>query len=286
MNALRYVWILLLALPFTSLANAQVFYNNSGNQAFAATAGSTGDEIADDTPFTGTQHVASFSFAYMNTNAGNISATVRFYDVNPTTGLPGALVATIPVNNLIPGQIQIMTVNLPASQQFDWTASPGIYGLQNVSGGFVSFQFTGGAFFSEGWYTAGGPSLDGYYDVTTSQKLNFNQDINASFYLLVSSKAIAPAISNLIVTPNTVKGGQTATATVSITVPAGKNGVLVTLHSSSAAVAQIPATVLIPAGKTSATVTITTKPVKSEKVLVMSAKVQQAMVIANLFVTP
>ncbi len=285
MKAFRYLWILLLALPFSSIANAQVFYNNSGTQAFAAAAGDTGDEIADDTPFTGTQHVASFSFKYFNSNSRNISATVRFYEVNPVTGLPGTLVATIPVNNLIPGSIQFATVNLPPSQQFDWTATPGIYGQQNVSGGFVSFQLTGTSS-AEGWYAAGGPSLDGYYDVTTGQKLNFNQDINASFYLLVSSRPIAPAISNIIVTPSTVKGGQTATATVSITVPAGKNGVLVTLHSSSPAVAQISATVLIPAGATSALVTITTKPVKSEKVLVISAKVQQAMVITNLFVTP
>jgi hypothetical protein len=284
MRALRFFGAFLLALTLSSLASAQIFYNNTGRQAFTASASSL-DEVADDTPFTGTQHVASFTFEYFNTNAGPISATVRFYEVNPATGLPGTLVSTIPVTNLIPGQFQFATINLPPARQFDWTATPGIYGLENVSGGFVSIQFTGD-FFQQGWLTAGGPSLDDFYDVTTGQIQNFSQDINASLYLIVSSKPMAPALSSLTVNPVTVKGGQTSVATVSITAPAPKGGVLVTLHSSGPAVAQIPASVLIPAGAVSASVTIKTRPVTTEKVLVISAQVQKAMIITNLFVTP
>jgi hypothetical protein len=284
MKAFRYFSALLLAFAFTSLASAQTFYNNTGRQAFTANSGST-DEVADDTPFTGTQHVASFTFAYMNSNSAPVNATVRFYEVNSTTGFLGPLVATIPVENLIPGSTQFSTVNLPPSQQFDWTATPGIYHLQNVSGGFVSIQFTG-AEFQQGWYTAGGPSLDGFYDVTLNQFENFNQDINASFYLQISSTIIAPTLSNILINPVTVKGGQRSIATVSITAPAPVGGTLVKLHSSKARVARIPASVLIPAGATSATVVITTIPVKTENTLVISATLNRAMEITNLFVTP
>jgi len=284
MKAFRFLGAFLLALTLSSLASAQIFYNNSSRQAFTASSGAV-DEYADDTPFTGTQHVASFTFEYFNSSTGPVNATVRFYEVNPVTGLPGTLVSTIPVNNLIPGQFQFATVNLPLAQQFDWTATPGIYGLDNVSGGFVSIQFAG-ELFQQGWATAGGPSLDDFYDVTTGQIQNFSQDINASMFLIISSKPMAPALSSLTVNPVTVKGGQTSVATVAITAPAPKGGVLVTLHSSGPAVGQIPPSVLIPAGALSASVTIKTRPVTTEKVLVISAQVQKAMIITNLFVTP
>jgi hypothetical protein len=284
MKASRYFAALILAFALTSLANAQTFYNNTGRQAFTASSGNM-DEIADDTPFTGTQHVASFTFAYMNVNPGPVNATVRFYEVNPVTGLLGPLVATIPVENLLPGTGQFATINLTPAQQFDWKATPGIYHLQNVSGGFVSIQFTG-ALFQQGWYTAGGPSLDDFYDVTINQVENFSQDINASYYLQISSITMAPVLSNILINPSTVKGGQSATATVSITSPAPPGGLLLKLHSNKPRIAQIPATVLIPAGATSASVVITTIPVKRENVLVMSVKLNKAMEITNLFVTP
>jgi hypothetical protein len=102
MKAFRFLGTFLLALTLTSLASAQIFYNNSGRQAFTGSTGSI-DEYADDTPFTGTQHVASFTFEYFNSNPGPVHATVRFYEVNPATGLPGTLVSTIPVDNLVSG---------------------------------------------------------------------------------------------------------------------------------------------------------------------------------------
>jgi hypothetical protein len=162
MTKFGYLAALLLALTLTSSAHAQLFYNNTLYPGITA-AFATTDEMADDTPFTGTQHVGAFTFQYMNLTSGPISATVRFYGVNATTGGVGTLVATIPVANLAPATQQVTTVSLDPSQQFDWTAEPGIFGQQSVTGGFVSIQFAGS---QSGWYEAAGASAN---DFTISQ---------------------------------------------------------------------------------------------------------------------
>jgi hypothetical protein len=64
------------------------------------------DETAENVPFSGTQHVASFTSEYTNLNASPINATAPFYDVPPATGLAGSFLATIPLNNLPVGQFQ------------------------------------------------------------------------------------------------------------------------------------------------------------------------------------
>src|SRR5690242_7977452 len=154
MKKLGFVAALFFVMTFARQSHAQLFYNNTGFPGVDA-AFSTADEIADDTPFTGTQHVAAFTFKYTNTTSGPVSATVRFYGVDAVSGGVGALVATIPVDNLASGTSLLKTVSLDASLQFDWTAQPGIYKLSSVSGGFVSFQFSAP---QTGWYEAAGTS--------------------------------------------------------------------------------------------------------------------------------
>jgi len=284
MNTFRHIAALLLASAFTLVAHAQMFYNNTGRQSTVAAFHSS-DELADDTPFTGTQHVASFTFEYENNNTFPVDATVRFYNLNTSTGGVGDLVATIPVANLAPGSFQFVTVNLPASQQFDWTAMPGIYGLSNVSGGFVSFQFTGPDF-EAGWYEAAGASLDGFYDVTTGQFMNFSQDINASFYLQISGAAEASTLSSLRLKTATITGGTTALARVTLTAPAPAGGLLVKLMSSKPSIALPPASVTIPEGITSATVQIRTRVVQSPTKVTISASQATVLKITTLTVTP
>jgi hypothetical protein len=68
--------------------------------------------------------------------------------------------------------------------QFDWVATPGMYGLQAPTGGFFSLQFDAP---NRGWYESEGPaSLDGFYDLTTGQFITFNQDSGASIFLQAS----------------------------------------------------------------------------------------------------
>jgi len=90
------------------------FYNITGPTPFPAAYAST-DEIADDTPFTGTQHVASFTFQYLNQTSGAVKAVVRFYTVDQIRDVLVPFVATVPVDNLAAGMHQFVTVNLDPS---------------------------------------------------------------------------------------------------------------------------------------------------------------------------
>ena len=283
MKTFRYLVVLFAGLAFVSGAHAQLFYDNSGLPRVVAAAQTT-DEIADDTPFTGTQHVASFTFRYLNPNSGPVDAVVRFYNVNQSTGFVGNLVSTISVPSLAPGS-QFVTVNLPTAQQFDWTATTGIYHLTNVTGGFVSVQFTSGTA-NSGWYEAGGASIDGFFDVTTGQFVTFQGDGTASFYLQISRTTQSSTLSSITVTPATVKGGTNSLAQITLTAPAPAGGLVVKLMSSKPRVATVPASVQIPAGAVSASVPIKTRHVRSSTILVVSASLNGTIRLSNLTVTP
>jgi hypothetical protein len=285
MKTLSYVAALLLAFTFSSVANGQTFYDNTGPAAFRG-AYLSADEIADDTPFSGTQHVASFTFAYTNNNSGPVNATVRFYAVNPNTGSVGSLVATVPVNNLAPApNTNIVTVNLDPSQQFDWIATPGIYRLQSVSGGFVSFQFSA-ADHTVGWQEASGASLDGFYDLTTGQFITFQGDTSASFYLQLSSSTVATTVTTVTLNPQTVKGGLSSKATITVTSPAPAGGLVVKLFSSKPGIAAVPASVKIPAGASSVTVPVKTRAVTKRNFATISATLNGVTKGADLFLNP
>lgn len=281
MKRLIYVSACFFMLALARPSHAQLFYNNTlfpgVNAAFAST-----DEIADDTPFTGTQHVASFTFNYMNLASTPVSATVRFYGVNATTGGVGALVATVQVDNLAPATAQLKTVTLDSSQQFDWTAQPGIYGQQSVTGGFVSFQFTSP---QSGWYEATGVSANGFYDLTTGQFITF-PDAEASFYLQMSGSTTPVTLTSFLVSPATVKGGGKAKARVTLSGPAPTGGLVVGVISSNSKVATLPATVTVPAGASSVTVTVTTKAVRTKTAVALTATLDGATQSAAMLVTP
>ena len=70
--------------------------------------------------------------------------------------------------------------------------------------------------------------------------------------------------------PASVNGGDSSQATVTLTGPAPKGGLVVTLSSSDPA-AQVPASVTVPAGSTSATFTVTTSAVTQQVVATITA---------------
>lgn len=261
-------------------SQAQNFYENTGPTPFNASFTSQ-DEIADDTPFTGTEHVASFSFQYTNQNAGPVNATVRFYTVDQNTGDPGALIASVPVSNLPAGVNQTAIVNLTPEQQFDWSATPGIYHLSNVSGGFVSLQFAAPEC---AWHEASGPSLDGFFDITTGQFMTFNGDTPASFYLTVASSETFPAIS-LKLTPTSVQGGQPSRGTITLSTPAA-TPTLVSLSTNAASIAMVPPSITIPPGTAAASFAVRTKPVTTTTQVLIAASSHGTTKTARLTVRP
>ena len=82
-------------------------------------------------------------------------------------------------------------------------------------------------------------------------------------YTKTATLAITPSVpSSVTMTPNAVVGGVSSTGRVTINGPAGPDGAVVTLVSSSPKVT-VPATVTVPAGATSATFTASTATVPS-----------------------
>lgn len=80
----------------------------------------------------------------------------------------------------------------------------------------------------------------------------------ANGYTKTATLAITPSIpSTVVMTPNVVVGGASSTGKVTLNGPAGPDGAVVTLVSSSPKVT-VPATVTVPAGATSANFTATT----------------------------
>lgn len=93
-----------------------------------------------------------------------------------------------------------------------------------------------------------------------------------------------PALSSLTVSPASVKGGVSATATVTLTAPAPTGGIVVSLASNGSA-ASVPSTVTVPAGQTSAGFTITTQRVKKTTTVTLTAAYNSVTRNASLSVT-
>jgi len=95
-----------------------------------------------------------------------------------------------------------------------------------------------------------------------------------------------PYASTLTISPSTVTGGGTATGSVTLDGPAGSNGMVVSLQSSTAR-AQVPPSVTVPAGATSVTFTITTTaPTASITVKIKAAATAGPSASATFTLTP
>jgi len=86
----------------------------------------------------------------------------------------------------------------------------------------------------------------------------------------VTLTVVAPAVSNVSVSPTSVLGGSTTTGTVTLTGPAPAGGRVVDLASNLSA-ATVPANVTVPAGATSATFAVTTTPLAYSATATLSA---------------
>jgi hypothetical protein len=87
----------------------------------------------------------------------------------------------------------------------------------------------------------------------------------------VNPPAPTATLTALGVNPASVTGGTSATGTVTLSAPAPAGGARVTLASSNAAVAAVPANVLVAAGATSKTFTVTTVRTRRNSTVTLSA---------------
>ena len=93
------------------------------------------------------------------------------------------------------------------------------------------------------------------------------------------------AIDSVTVSPSSLQGGATASATVTLSGPAPSGGAVVSLTSSDAAVA-VPSTVTVPQGASSAVVVISTSPVTTTTSSTISASYQGITRSTTITVTP
>lgn len=97
----------------------------------------------------------------------------------------------------------------------------------------------------------------------------------------ISANAVLPTPTSLTLGAGSVSGGSSIDATVTVSGPAG---VVVTLGSSDARVAKLPASVTIPAGSTSATFTVRTSRVKADTTVTLGASANGSIQSATLTV--
>jgi hypothetical protein len=95
----------------------------------------------------------------------------------------------------------------------------------------------------------------------------------------------AAALSAVALSPSSVQGGASSTATVTLTASAPAGGAVVSLTSSNTAAATIAASATVPAGATSATTSVATSAVSSNTTSVISATYNGLTRTASLTVT-
>jgi hypothetical protein len=133
--------------------------------------------------------------------------------------------------------------------------------------------------------------------ISGSFDTRWNNDVlNPAFALLSASDfevvqlgwnpvAAAPALSGLALSPASVAGGATASASVTLSAPAPSGGAQVTLASNQAA-ARVPSSVAVAAGATSATFAITTTAVAATTSASISATYAGVTKTASLTLQP
>jgi len=99
---------------------------------------------------------------------------------------------------------------------------------------------------------------------------------------LTVTSGLQGAISSLAISPATVKGGTTATGTVTMARPAGPSGVRVSLSSDTVIAASVDMFVTVPSGQTSATFSVRTSPVASQRIVTITAAAGDSSKAATL----
>ena len=82
---------------------------------------------------------------------------------------------------------------------------------------------------------------------------------------------VAPALATFSVAPSSVRGGASAVAIVTLSAPAAAGGTTVTLATSNAKVASMPATVVVPEGGSTVPVRVTTRATRQSAGVTLTA---------------
>ena len=284
--------VLVLGMSSFSAHAESVFYSNIFPAVFttAPVYSVVGlSEWSDDMPFSGSHLVSSFTFGYKT--PGPVQATLRFYGVEPTTGRPGALIAEI-IRDL-PGGANSPVIQLTQSEQFIFTAEPGLNLTENTGGWFsVSFIALDSTTYPASILIrhARGDSARGMYNITGDKFVaTFDPGglLPGSMYLqaktsnrsgstdnTVGSDVAVSELKEIQLMPSTVNAGAVANGTVLLDGPAPKEGVTIKLSSSRKKYAKVSVDeVFISEGLDRASFYVTTRSrVRRSKKVIISAE--------------
>jgi hypothetical protein len=139
--------------------------------------------------------------------------------------------------------------------------------------------------------TVGAGQTSATFQITTSSVTSDTQvTISASYNSVTQTTTLTvtastATLSSVSLSPTTVVGGISSTGIVTLSGPASPGGALVSLFSSNAAAAQVPASVTVPGGASSTSFTVTTSPVASNTSVTISAVYNMVTQSAALTVT-
>lgn len=217
---------------------------SSSNAAVSVPASVTVAQGATSATFTATAGtVASITTAVLTASSSgtNVSASVTVNPIVPTS-------LSLSPTSVQGGQTTQGTVTISSPAP---TGGITIALLSSNSAASVPASVT----VPQGATTASFTATSGVVTAVTQVILTASYaSVNLTATLTVNPPITVTAIS---LNPNTLTGGQTATATVTISEPAGNGGIVVMLTSSNTSAATVPASVTIPQGATTATFTVT-----------------------------
>ncbi len=95
-----------------------------------------------------------------------------------------------------------------------------------------------------------------------------------------------PALTGIAASPGTIVGGQAASGLITLSLPAGNGGAVVSLSSSNPSVAAVPASVTVSPGSTTAAFTVQTASVSGKTPAVITGTYSGVSLTANLSVIP
>ena len=234
--------------------------------------------------------------------AGSLSVTFSATTVHTSTQTTASIQATYPASTSVTGTLTILASPIVASVTLSpttvlggatSTATVTLSGAAPTGGAAVALSSSNTAAATvPTTLTIPAGASTGTFTVNTSvQTTTSNVVISAAYHNSTQTATLTvtriPSLASVTLNPASVDGGGTVTATVTLTDPASGTGTVVSLASSNATVAPVPAAVTVPTGASSTTFTIVTSSVSASTTVTISgtfpATVTQS---ATLVVSP
>jgi hypothetical protein len=166
------------------------------------------------------------------------------------------------------GSVALNSLTLTPASVIGGQSATGVVGLTGpapTSGAVVNLASVNSAAVVPSNVTvAAGASSASFPITTASVSATMFGNISASYAGVTKTASLtvqpvpSPALSSLTLNPSSVRGGASATGTVTLTAPAPVGGIVIALTSSNPTKASLPATVAVNAGAAAATFPITT----------------------------